>query len=482
MKLDLSHRLERRFGHDRFFEIDMPNLIGRNLPNSLNALGSRGPEIIHHWLVSSKHPLVGRYWQPFFVKSVERKARKREAKSEEDEVAAAHRLYFFAVDSRGYQQSEWDVRTIEQLLNAIRPSEENMPQSFLKLFTRTSLAVSRNSAAVILEPNQIHHLPDILCGKEVMTDGAGRISKSLAIKIATKLGLTNLPSGFQARIGEAKGFWSVGNSERPGDWIEIYESQCKWKSNPSEQNHPSNRTLDVLRWSSPLKSADLNLQFLPLLTEGSKSPAKMKEALAALLNEGLEKELLAIQSAMDDPQSFRQWLRESHSNISERLNAGMVPYRSGLPVAIGERLNMLLDAGFEPKKLHFMKDLALKAFENKCLDLQKKLNITVGRSTYAYMVPDFSSSLEPNEVFLDFSSFADNVSGFAGTLLNGVDVLVARSPAHYRSDIQKVRAVFKIELIGLKDVIVFSTKGNPSLAAKLSGGDYDGDIAVSLPP
>jgi len=29
-------------------------------------------------------------------------------------------------------------------------------------------------------------------------------------------------------------------------------------------------------------------------------------------------------------------------------------------------------------------------------------------------------------------------------------------------------------------VIVFSTKGNPSLAAKLSGGDYDGDIAVSV--
>jgi len=45
-----------------------------------------------------------------------------------------------------------------------------------------------------------------------------------------------------------------------------------------------------------------------------------------------------------------------------------------------------------------------------------------------------------------------------------------------------VKAVFKIELIGLKDIIVFSTKGNPSLAVKLSGGDHIGDIAVSLPP
>ena len=85
--------------------------------------------------------------------------------------------------------------------------------------------------------------------------------------------------------------------------------------------------------------------------------------------------------------------------------------------------------------------------------------------------------LEPGEVYLHFSRFADEMSGFSGGLLNGVDVLVARSPAHLVSDIQKVRAVFKVELLGLKDVIVFSTKGSPSLAAKLSGGDYDGDIA-----
>jgi hypothetical protein len=58
-----------------------------------------------------------------------------------------------------------------------------------------------------------------------------------------------------------------------------------------------------------------------------------------------------------------------------------------------------------------------------------------------------------------------------------MDLLVGRSPAHFPSDIQRVRAVVKGELLGLKDVIVFPTKGNPSLADKLSGGDYDGDQA-----
>ncbi|KAJ0348670.1 hypothetical protein COL154_013723 [Colletotrichum chrysophilum] len=62
-------------------------------------------------------------------------------------------------------------------------------------------------------------------------------------------------------------------------------------------------------------------------------------------------------------------------------------------------------------------------------------------------------------------------------MLHGCDVLVARSPAHLVSDIQRVKAVFKPELRALKDVIVFPAKGDVALADKLSGGDYDGDRA-----
>ena len=42
---------------------------------------------------------------------------------------------------------------------------------------------------------------------------------------------------------------------------------------------------------------------------------------------------------------------------------------------------------------------------------------------------------------------------------------------------EKVRAVFKPELRMYRDVIIFSSKGSRSLADKLSGGDYDGDMA-----
>ena len=39
----------------------------------------------------------------------------------------------------------------------------------------------------------------------------------------------------------------------------------------------------------------------------------------------------------------------------------------------------------------------------------------------------------------------------------------------------QVKAVYKLQLRHMKDVIVFPTKGQIPLASKLQGGDYDGD-------
>ena len=46
-----------------------------------------------------------------------------------------------------------------------------------------------------------------------MTDGAGQISLALAHKVAQQLPVAFFPSGFQGRIGEAKGFWTVRNGD-----------------------------------------------------------------------------------------------------------------------------------------------------------------------------------------------------------------------------------------------------------------------------
>ena len=319
--------------------------------------------------------------------------------------------------------------------------------------------------------------------KNVMNDGCGRMSLSLASKITDKLGLSYPPTAFQGRIGEAKGLWVVDRHDKGGeDWIETYPSQRKWYrgekrgDNDKEWDDPSHRTFEVLKCSGPLKSADLNLQFLPLLMDRANDPKLMKRAISEILEQGLALKVEEIQEAMDDPKSFRKWVRDRNPNLKERLRGG-IAYKAGLPVVREERLNTFLDAGFDPRKIMFMKEMAKDAFKSRTDELKERLNITVGRSTYAYMVPDFWGVLEEGEVYIDFSSFIDNISGFSGATLSGDEILVARSPAHFVSDIQKVKAVIKAELVGLKDVIVFSTKGKPSLADKLSGGDFDGDIA-----
>lgn len=176
----------------------------------------------------------------------------------------------------------------------------------------------------------------------------------------------------------------------------------------------------------------------------------------------------------------RQWVRDTNPRIGDKIKLGVIPFTAGLPTLQGDIMNLLLDAGFDPMTLPFFRKRAEALYNQKCDAIRDEMKITITRSTYAYMVPDFSGVLEPNEVYIHMTNDLEpggSVSLQSGLPFHNIDLLVARSPAHFTSDIQKVKAVDKVELRKLKNVIVFSTKGVPSLAAKLSGGDYDGDIA-----
>lgn len=299
------------------------------------------------------------------------------------------------------------------------------------------------------------------------------------MNVSTSLGLAYVPSAFQGRIGEAKGLWIVDYSTQGSDqgWIETYPSQRKWERTDgffglAEEYDEEQRTFEVIKWSGPLKSAALTLQFLPLLEDRGVP----REAISQLLINGLTHEMGQMVAAVQDPQSFRKWIRDNHSGVSKRLKTGVVNFKAGMPESFEETLNMLLDAGFDPKKLGYARELARTAFRSRCDVLKEKLNIKVGLSTYAFIAVDFQGVLKPHEIHLSFSNtFRDEVSGQSMLELDGMDVLIARSPAHFVSDIQKVRAVFKPELMKYKDIVILPSTGDSPLAGLLSGGDYDGD-------
>ena len=497
LQLDRSHRLERRFGCDRFLEIDVPNIEGYKVPKTLRSLGKAGKSIILDWLMGEHNFIADRSWRAFCNKPLRPKDKKL-IETERDNKPA-HRIFLFATNGNDFGPAQGTPTlsnhvpifgtkaawTVDGLLNWIRPTLENESQPALKLYARTTLALSRNSPTVVIQSEKIRHEPDIKVDGEDMTDGAGRLSYALAQKIAGSLALEHLPCGFQARFGDAKGLWSIDplTSESREEWIEIRDSQSKWKRHDSvnvDYHDPAYRTFEVNGVSSELKSADLNTQFLPILIDRSIDKSKMISVIEKLLEQNLSEKIKSQREAMTNPLTCRKWIQETNSRITEKIKLGVVPFAGGLPAQLGDRMSLMLDAGFHPEISQLLREMTQQLYTRECEDLRKELKITVHKSTYAYMIPDFAGVLEPDEIYLHLSRNVgppDAVESRSGFPLRYINMLVARCPAHFESDIQKVKAVFKPELAGLQDVIVFPTKGTPSLAKKLSGGDYDGDKA-----
>ncbi|KAK2067085.1 hypothetical protein P8C59_000850 [Phyllachora maydis] len=229
--------------------------------------------------------------------------------------------------------------------------------------------------------------------------------------------------------------------------------------------------------ASELKTARLNLQFLPILEDRAIEPAVLRKALKKRFQDNLDQNLEGQKMAMDSPVQFLDWIYANEPVRWNRVRTG-VNYLAGLPEDKTEILILLLNSGFDLKSQKFVRDEAFNLQKSKCEQLKTKFGVRIPCSAHVLMVVDFWGVLEEDEVHLGFSSkFQTDDAEFEDTMLHGIDVLVGRSPAHFASDIQRVKAVFKPELRTLKDCIVFSRKGDVPLADKLSGGDYDGDKA-----
>lgn len=307
-----------------------------------------------------------------------------------------------------------------------------------------------------------------------MNDGAGRISPSLMRKVRDALGLQTIPSAVQGRLGSAKGMWVTEMTElSQEDWIETYPSQRKWNCDWSDEDH---RALEIRSYSVDLISASLNRQFLPILEDRAHDIDLIRKVFINNMRLKSEEETENLKLALQHLELFRKWIRESNKSSTYRLSSRGIPFLGGLPYSYEDIMSFLVDGGFEPMKLKFLQDLAFQGQKQKGDTVKEALNIKIKKSAYAYMLVDFWGVLEPDEVHLCFSSkFNDGTDELSD--LDGIDILVGRCPAHLPSDIQKVKAVFKPELRHLRDVIIFSSKGDIPLAAKLSGGDYDGDKA-----
>ena len=524
LKLDASHRFARSFGADRFLAIDFPGLTSIDLPQHLRTNAAEVRDGIISWLISSHHAFLGRKWRAFFVKPLDRKLKAGGFRASD----TRYRVFFFATEGEGFVESGGMIRsvdvkggppcrmTIHELVNWHMSASANLDQAVLKFFSRLALGLSTTVPTIEFRPSEIIRTYDALArnpverrlnivrhkdkgkGQEkttiksklaasaVMNDGVGQISKASVLAIAERNRLDRIPSVVQGRIRGAKGLWHLDafdqsfSTDTRGFWIEVTDSQEKFRPHDRDHMFPDKArvTFDLLAWSKPLVPASLNFQLLPILI----NRGVPRSVIEKLLHDDLTSKVETLKAAMETPLNLRKWSEDCNPVREERLRAKTIQMTGGLPDSLGEKINFLVEHGFQPKVCRFLNDLCYKAITNYCERLESRMNIEIGQSTYAFMIADPLAILEENEIHLGFSnSFSDNISGFNDTMLNDLDVLVGRLPAHLPSDIQRVRAVFRPELARYKDVVVFSSKPRSatgkSLADELSGGDYDGDKA-----
>lgn len=308
-----------------------------------------------------------------------------------------------------------------------------------------------------------------------MNDGIGKISHSLLKEVRDIMGLDTLPVAIQGRIGSAKGIWMLDLSSVSSDdqWIETYPSQRKWHCNWSD---PAHRILEVVSYSRELQQATLNHQFIPILEEQAINRGLLQTTLCNRIDQQLSQELDEAKAALESPELFRKWTHRYNHSQSGANQHDSSWFIGGLPQDRRETMSFLVDGGFDPKRLKYLNTKMFELQNDRWQRTKEKLHIKITKSTYALMTVDFQGILAPNEVQLCFSpAFNDGNQTLHD--LGGVEVLVSRCPAHLPSDIQKVKAVFRPELRQLKNVVIFSSLGESPLAAKLSGGDYDGDKA-----
>ncbi|PYH48858.1 RNA dependent RNA polymerase [Aspergillus saccharolyticus JOP 1030-1] len=493
LKTERTCRFHRRFGSDRFLSLTIPAPTRPPPHLRMTSQPALLRETIARWLTQEVHRCLGRDWRPFFVEEVKSK---RKSRSE-----PKFRVDFFAVGGKDIKNSNrmpsyisppnqdstnHTSMSLEALINWHMPPDANLDQSNCKLFQRFSLGLSKTYATVVLRPSQVLSLPD-LPGRPVMNDGCALMSRAMASRICDMLGITGMtPSAFQGRFAGAKGLWMVDRHQSQLSaecddemWIQISDSQLKIHPHPQAWREPvddEQLTFEVVTWSKPLHSVDLNIQLLAILEHGG----HVREHIGDLTRQGIQamyQDFVEVLQS-DSPVLCRnliQKLRPSADN-SSGLMSQRVKRLEEWTANDAEFIIRLSEAGFGPQSFYPLRKRIGKCLRTVLNRYVDELHIEVPLSTYAFCIADPYGILKEDEVHLGFSTnWRDGQGQFDDIMLEGFEILVGRLPAHLPSDIQRRKAVWKKELRHFKDVIVFPSVGKVALAHMLSGGDYDGD-------
>ncbi|KAK7722741.1 hypothetical protein SLS57_004946 [Botryosphaeria dothidea] len=509
---DTSCRFQRAFGGDRFLYLETPPLKRESIPQRLKGQEQNIADRFDDWLGFKKKKFLGRTWEVIHIEAL---APRKQTLRRQSAELRGYRVILFAtkgcdIEGRRPEKIRSGTRhqmTVFDLINWFMPLAANSNQPYLKVFARISLGLTNTTPALTFKPTQVRYIKDTVADLEreddrfndkrlvwptdkqsnrVMNDGCALISVGAARQLwqdsdASKKERGPIPSTFQGRIGGAKGMWMISDSPDTKDpyhlqvWIEISQSQLKFNPHTDDLSDskydPRRLTFDLHSTTTTAEESSVYLSFFPILEDRGVS----SKTLRKLFENHLDQEQEKLLEASKNPVHLRKWVNEQNSLAEERNREEDLTWQAGMPLQLQEKVNLLLEAGFDTSCDH-LADVTQRLVAKSLRLLRQNVRVHLPRCTYIKGVADPLGILKPGEIHVHFSkSFIDEASGDCLSYLHNRPVLVARNPALRQSDIQKVQATFKLELGHLRDVVVFPSRGCYPLAGKLQGGDYDGD-------
>ena len=99
LKLELGHRLSRRFGADRLIEIAMPSPTSfKDRPAAFKNDESYAEDFMQ-WITRRPHYFLGRFWAPYFMRDFKKTTQSKEG----PKTQYLERVHMFATDGNHFQ-------------------------------------------------------------------------------------------------------------------------------------------------------------------------------------------------------------------------------------------------------------------------------------------------------------------------------------------------------------------------------------------
>lgn len=328
-------------------------------------------------------------------------------------------------------------------------------QSPAKYLKRLSQAFSSTKEAFKLNQSVlVNPVDDVENAGYVFTDGCGEISTSGANCISAILGLPFTPSAFQIRLGGAKGVVVVSaskpgilsaiDSEEPETCIVLRKSMCKFFSRYA--------MLEIVATSGP-SIAFLTRQSIQLLS-----------ALGIP-----DKIFLSMQD---------EYLKDLATMIASDSD-GFVALKGVLPPKLCRWIDVYMRQQCSGVFVDgFLFSMVVSMYQYRLENTVMRARVPIAKARSLMGVADFTGTLSYGEVFVQYSERDVVTNEFHTIVLDGVDVIVHRSPCHHPGDIRflRCRADVPTHLRQLTDCIVFPCHGSRPHPDECTGGDLDGDI------